>query len=165
MLPLPPKPKFDPEKPNIYFIRAAKLFNAAKRLGYPNPAAVGMFVVQPDMEASFRPDVVGDNGTAFNICQWHEPRISAILAGCGVDVRTETDFSRLAQAVDWELNHTMAAAGRYILAAETSADAARAACTYFERAGASDAAERRAEDAKWWVTWLAENFPWVEAQG
>lgn len=165
MLPLSAWPAFNTAHPHPYFVSAAKLFNAARRMGYPIPAAIGMFVTQPDMEAAFKPRVVGDHGEAFNICQWHEPRISNILKGCNIDVTTETDLNRLAMAMDWELRNTHRRAREAILAAENAADAARAACTYYEGAGAADAAERRANEAERWSAFIGRNLAWVEAQG
>jgi hypothetical protein len=117
------------------------------------------------MESAFRTDIVGDKGQAHNICQWHEPRVTNIRKGCGVDVMTEKDMARLADAIHWELNNTHRAAQAAILKATTAADAARAACTHYEGAGAPNAAERRAADAEWWAAFIYQRLLWVRTQG
>ena len=164
MLPLPQKPVFDPVTPMSYYVRAAKLYNAWRRRGVGDAFAVGM-VAQADMEAAFRTDVVGDRDQAFGPYQWHwRPRGQAILAATRIDVRHEDDLDRVVEAAWWELNHTEKKAFAAISKASTAADAARAACTLFEGAGAADAAERRAQDAEFWATFFARNLAWVRAQ-
>ena len=42
-------------------------------------------------ESSFRPTIVGDNGTSYGLCQWHNERFSALRGYCsalGLDYRT-----------------------------------------------------------------------------
>lgn len=171
MTPLPQKPIFDPAKPALYYIHAAKFYNALRRAGLSIPNAIG-FVANADLESAFRSNVVGDKGTAYGICQWHfEPRGAAILAATGIDVRVESDFDRIVQAIMWELVGSNGNPGveshayAEITACDTSASSAAAVCAYFEGAGAAEAEERRMADGNFWSAFVGHNFAWVQAQG
>ena len=169
--PLPPKPAFSEANPPVYYVTAARVFNAWRRRRVSDAFAVGM-LAQADMESAFRTDLVGDHGQAYSMYQWHwVPRGQAILNATGVDVRNERNVDRIVEAAWWELAgaHGMGEVERrafqLLKSAPDAAFAARAACTYFEGAGAADAAERRAHDAEFWATWVQRNLSWVAAQG
>ena len=163
MLPLPLWPTFNPDRPQQFFINAANLYNAWLGIGVPVPFAVAM-VTQAEFESAFRPDVIGDNGTAHNLYQWHwNPRGLTILSETGIDVRTERAASRIVAAAWWESNNTEKRARDAILAATTAADASRAACTLFEGAGAPAAAERRAAGANRWSAFIADHADFIAA--
>lgn len=162
MKPLPQKPEWNEVNPDIYYVRASQFYNSARALGYPNIPAIGLMVTQPDMEAGFRSDLRGDGGKAYNAIQWHEPRITNIKIGTGIDVETETSIPRIVAAIDWELKHTHTLALSLILAARSVEQAAEEASKYYEGAGALDAAARRGQDGEWWTTWFTRNHQWVE---
>lgn len=144
-----------------FFTKAAQVYNAWKALGVSNPFALAM-TTQAEFESAFQSSAVGDQGTAYNIYQWHwVPRGQSILAATGIDVRTETSLSRIVSAAWWELNHTETKARDAIAAATTAHDASVAACTLFEGAGAPMAAERRGVGAERWATWIDKNASFV----
>lgn len=151
VLPVWPTNPADP-----FFTEAREVFTAWRALGVSIPFALAM-VTQAEFESAFRTNVVGDHDAAWNMHQWHAPRVLAILAGCGVDVRTETDRAKIVTAAWWELNHTEIAAREAIAAAKTAHDASIAACTLFEGAGAPMAAQRRGVGAERWSVYFAEH--------
>ena len=160
MIPLPKWPLAS----NIFFVRAAQLYNEWLAVPVSRPFAIGM-LTQAEFESAFKVDAIGDSGTAYNLYQWHwSGRGNVILSGTGIDIRTETNFKRLVAAAWWEMNNTRYTKARdAILAAATEVDAAIAACTYFEGAGAEDAAERRGAGAERWGSWIAGNAAFIAA--
>lgn len=163
MLPLPTWPAFNEVAPNIFFIRAATLYNLWIGKGVSIPFAIAM-VTQAEFESAFHAEAIGDNGEAFGLYQHHwEPRGALILEKTGVDLRSERDFGRIVRAVWAELNSTMVHARDAIAAAKTAADASRAACVLFEGAGAPNAADRRAAGAERWATFFGAHPNFVAA--
>jgi hypothetical protein len=113
--------------------------------------AIG-FVANADRETSLDPKAVGDADMAYGIGQWHwSPRGQAILAGCGIDIRTASLENQLI-AMHWELTHVETKAWKQILACKTIADAAQTICQAYERAGASDAQVSSAVKAWHWAS-------------
>ncbi len=163
--PLPAWPTLDSAFGAAFFGRMAQLYNCLRREGFQNPAAVGI-LANADMESAFRPGVVGDGGTAYSVFQWHwSPRGTAILAGTGIDVRTETSPGAIVRALVFELNSTYRPVLQALNAATTGADAAGKFCDGFEGAGAPGAHQRRQDDALRIEEFLARNAQWVAAQG
>ena len=61
-----------------------------EELGLTTAAACGV-LANIEHESSFRPTVVGDKGTSYGLCQWHNERYSALRGYCnalGMDYRT-----------------------------------------------------------------------------
>ena len=59
-------------------------------LGLTTAAACGV-LANIEHERSFRPTVVGDKGTSYGLCQWHNERFTALRGYCnalGLDYRT-----------------------------------------------------------------------------
>ncbi len=59
-------------------------------LGLTTAAACGV-LANIEHESSFRPTIVGDQGTSYGLCQWHNERFSALRGYCsalGMDYRT-----------------------------------------------------------------------------
>jgi hypothetical protein len=163
MLPLPPKPVFTPSAP--YYIAAAQLYNALRDLGAQNPLAIAA-IVNGDMESAFHASANGDDRTAFNVWQHHwNPRGQRILDNTGIDLRTETSFKRIAEALWWELNNVAAYAKAFaeMKADKTAGDATRIFCVAIEGAGAKDAADRRVEDSRFWVNFIATHGAFIAA--
>jgi len=50
--------------------------------GFSNASGCGA-LANISKESSFNPSAVGDNGTSFGICQWHNDRASRLRAWCG----------------------------------------------------------------------------------
>ena len=122
------------------------VFETFQKLSGSNVIACGL-TAQAEAESSYKLGVVGDEGTAFGLFQWHGDRAAAILNGCGIDVKTASP-DKQAEAVWWELNHLEMGALEHIRAANTAADAAREACEFYERAGAPGAEAKRAAMAE-----------------
>ena len=159
--PLPIWPTFNLFHPDVFFIRAAVLYNAWKDKGVSDDFAVAM-IVNAEFESAFRAESIGDKGEAFNLYQWHwHPRGDTILSETGIDVCTERDLHRIVDAAWWELNNTHIRARKAIEAALNASDAAEAACRLYEGAGAPEAAERRSVGAVRWVRFLARNPDFV----
>lgn len=145
------------EEDPSFFSLAARIFNQWKALGVINPFALGM-LAQAEAECSLNIRAIGDKGTAYGLHQWHADRCQAMLAGCGVDPRKDPPVEAQVNAAWWELTHVETAALAKIRAAETAKDAGMAAATYYERAGASMAAEHRGAMAERWAD-LFQNNP------
>ena len=61
-----------------------------EELGLTTAAACGV-LANIEHESSFRPTIVGDQGTSYGLCQWHNERFSALRGYCsalGMDYRT-----------------------------------------------------------------------------
>ena len=61
-----------------------------EELGLSTAAACGV-LANIEHESAFRPTVVGDKGTSYGLCQWHNERFSALRGYCsalGMDYRT-----------------------------------------------------------------------------
>ena len=61
-----------------------------EELGLTTAAACGV-LANIEHESAFRPTVVGDKGTSYGLCQWHNERYSALRGYCsalGMDYRT-----------------------------------------------------------------------------
>lgn len=59
-------------------------------LGLSTAAACGV-LANIEHESAFRPTIVGDQGTSYGLCQWHNERFSALRGYCsalGLDYRT-----------------------------------------------------------------------------
>ena len=59
-------------------------------LGLTTAAACGV-LANIEHESSFRPTIVGDQGTSYGLCQWHNERFAALRGYCsalGMDYRT-----------------------------------------------------------------------------
>lgn len=48
-----------------------------------SPAAACGIMANMEHESGFRPDALGDNGTSYGICQWHNVRWDRLKAFCG----------------------------------------------------------------------------------
>jgi N-acetylmuramoyl-L-alanine amidase/Phage tail lysozyme len=157
-----PLPVWPPSN-DVFFARAAMVYNAWRELGVSIPFAVAM-TTQAEFESAFEPSARGDSDQAFNLYQWHwNTRGTAILAGCGVDVRTEMDIKKIVSAAWWEMNHTYSSARAAIASKTNVHDAAVAACQLYEGAGAPNAAARRGMGAERWSTWITDNAAFVAA--
>ncbi|WP_029322134.1 phage tail tip lysozyme [Butyrivibrio sp. AE3004] len=62
------------EEKIFYFFREEMNFNTAADAGV---------LANIEKESSFRPGAVGDNGSSYGICQWHNDRASRLRGWCG----------------------------------------------------------------------------------
>lgn len=108
-------------------------------------------LAQGEAESSLDVKAIGDHDTAFGLHQWHGDRCDAIKAGCGIDPRTDGLIENHVLAANWELHNSERAALMKIEAATTAMDAGIAACVFYERAGASMAAQRRGAMSERWA--------------
>ena len=153
-----------PPAGNIFFNRAAQTYNAWIDLGVSRTFAIGLGVTQPEFEAAFKWNAVGDNDQAFNFHQWHwKPRGMSILAATGIDVRKESSIKRIVAAANWELNHTHIKARDAVNVAINIHDAAVVGCKLYEGAGALNASERRGLGGIRWDGWFTANVAFVAA--
>lgn len=124
-----------------------------RKFGASNPFAIGA-LANADLESAFHTDVVGDQGTAFSLFQWHWiPRGERILANTGIDVRADISIPTIIAALFWELDNVRTYAKPYadMKAAKTAEEAAAIFCQFIEGAGAPNAKQRRMTDATWWT--------------
>ena len=68
-----------------------------KNLGFNKAAACGV-LANIYYESGFKPDCVGDNGTSYGICQWHNGRFEALKKYCKAN---KYDY----KTVDGQLNY------------------------------------------------------------
>ena len=162
MTPLPAKPAFSPTSP--YWLGARDVYRTMVHLGASNPLAIAA-LANADMESAFKPQAIGDKGTAHSLWQWHDDRAARILQDYGVDVTTETSIVALTGALLWEMNTVKAykPALAAMKAATTAEEAAEIFCEKIEGAGAPGAKERRAADAAWWTTAIVQHADFFNA--
>lgn len=119
-----------------------------------NSAAACGVLANIEYESNFQPTVVGDNGTSYGLCQWHDGRYTALKTYCtakGVDyqsVEGQMDY------LSYELKSSYTGLFGALRSVENSADGAyRAAylwCIQFERPeDMEDKAETRGNSAKY----------------
>lgn len=119
-----------------------------------NSAAACGVLANIEYESNFQPTIIGDNGTSYGLCQWHDGRYTALKTFCtarGMDYRTvEGQMAYLA----YELKSTYSGLFGALRSVENSAEGAyRAAylwCIQFERpADMEDKAKIRASSARY----------------
>ena len=123
-----------------------------QEMGLPSASACGI-LANIEHESAFNLQALGDNGTSFGLCQWHDGRYSNLKAYCrgrGLDYRSvEGQLSYL----KFELETGYTSLYSLLMGMENSANGAyRAAqlwCTEFERpANMEQRAKERAVLAK-----------------
>ena len=148
---------------NPVWVRAAQMINALRAKGAANPLIIAT-VVNAYRESAITPKVVGDNGSAYGPWQHHwDPRGARILAGCGVDVRSETSIAKLVDALWWELEHVFPKSFAKLNAATAGAEATAIFEREIEGAGAAGALEKRVADAAFLEVWVAQNEAFIAA--
>lgn len=123
--------------------------------GFSHVQACGM-VANADAECSCDPTLVGDQGKAYGLHQWHDDRRLLIrdggqgYKGCGIDVKTQTDLPSQLMAALWELTHSEHHAFGLIKATGTAYEVGSIICSSYERSGLSDQADKRGKRAQTW---------------
>lgn len=105
-------------------------------MGLPISSACGV-LANIEAESSFNPNCVGDSGTSYGLCQWHNERYDALIDYCtsnGLDYTTVVGQMKYLQ---YELESNYASMLSQLRAKENTAqgayDAAYLWCTQFER--------------------------------
>lgn len=107
-----------------------------EEMGFNTAAACGI-LANIEHESAFKPTIIGDNGTSYGLCQWHNERWTALRTYCGalgLDYRTvegQLEYLR------YELGNNYSALYLGLMSVENSPEGAyRAAylwCIQFER--------------------------------
>ena len=107
-----------------------------EQMGLPSSSACGI-LANIEKESSFNPGAVGDNGTSYGLCQWHDGRFTALKTFCQArDLDYQSVAGQLAY-LRYELENTYPELLAQLRVQQNDADGAyRAAylwCTEFER--------------------------------
>lgn len=97
-------------------------------MGYSKAAAIGV-IANIAAESGFNPNVYGDSGTSYGICQWHNSRFTALKNFCfkrGVDY---TDIQAQLLYLKYELSGT--SVDRYLRSVSNDRNGAYNAAYYF----------------------------------
>jgi peptidoglycan hydrolase-like protein with peptidoglycan-binding domain len=97
--------------------------------------------LQAESGKDLKVDIVGDNGQAYGIAQWHPPRQATFRKTIGKDIVGSTLQDQLS-FVDWELNNTESNAGRQLKTAKTAEEAAWIMDEYYERSSGAHRQKR-----------------------
>jgi len=91
--------------------------------------AVAAIMTNIQAESSFRIDAVGDNGTSYGLCQWHNGRYTNLKSYCGSSYSTvKCQLSYL----NYELKSSYKGVYNYLLTNNSAFDMAKYYCMYFE---------------------------------
>lgn len=121
-------------------------------MGLSVGAACGV-LANIEAESSFNPTIVGDSGTSYGLCQWHNERYTALISYCnanGLDYRTVTGQMRYLQfELETDYPAMLARLRAMPDTAQGAYDAGALWCTDFERpANASVKAVERGNNAR-----------------
>ena len=87
-------------------------------------------------ESGFKPDIYGDNGTSYGICQWHLGRFERLKSYCSENGYDYTSLNGQLHYLDYELNKSYKKVLSYIKSVPDTAQGAYDAgyywCVYFE---------------------------------
>ena len=75
-----------------------------KQMGLNHAAACGV-LANIQLESNFRPIALGDSGTSYGICQWHNGRFTSLMNFCkarGLDYNT---LEGQMKYLEWDLTH------------------------------------------------------------
>jgi hypothetical protein len=115
------------------------IFNfVVDEMGLNSAAACGI-LANIECESDFNPNLYGDNGTSYGICQWHSGRFTALQNYCANNGYAWDSIYGQLQYLKYELLYCKGDTGSVInyLQVENTADGAYQAgynwCYYFER--------------------------------
>lgn len=131
-----------------------------------NPAAACGVLANIEAESNFTLSALGDGGTSYGLCQWHNDRYTRLMTYCmarGLDYQTlpgQLDY------LNFELRTSYPSLLGRLRSVENSAEGAYQAaflwCVQFERpAGMEKSGARRGEIAqsKYWPRFRSANLP------
>ena len=97
-------------------------------MGYSKAAAVGV-VSNIAAESGFEPNIYGDGGTSYGICQWHNSRLTTLKKYCSQHNLDYTDVSAQLQFLKYEIEGTNV--DRYLRSVTNDQNGAYNAAYYF----------------------------------
>ena len=126
----------------------ASIYNELSKLGYSR-AGICAILANMQAESGFDLTAVGDGGTSFGLCQWHDDRWTALNNYCAEHSLDPNSVEGQIAFLDYELKNNYPSFYEQLQNADDSQDTAqglaRTWCTDFERpANAEIRAEERA---------------------
>lgn len=107
-----------------------------EQMGLPSSSACGI-LANIEQESAFNPNIVGDNGTSYGLCQWHAGRYTALRAFCQAKGQDYQTVAGQLSYLRYELENTYSSLLAELKVQKNDAEGAyRAAylwCTEFER--------------------------------
>lgn len=103
-----------------------------EKMGWSHQQAAGI-AANLNAESGFNPALVGDNGAAYGIAQWHRDRQAAFAAWTGHDIRSATTAEQLAFVHHELTTGGERAAGLALETAKTAAEAGAIVSRLYER--------------------------------
>lgn len=97
-------------------------------MGYSKAAAIGV-IANIAAESGFNPNVYGDSGTSYGICQWHNSRFTALKPFCSKRGLDYTDIQAQLLYLKHELEGT--SVDRYLRSVSNDRNGAYNAAYYF----------------------------------
>jgi peptidoglycan hydrolase-like protein with peptidoglycan-binding domain len=83
-------------------------------------------------ECSFRPDLTGDGGHAYGLCQWHGDRQAQFKKLYGKPIQQASAMEQL-EFLNWELHNSEKKAGQMLREAKNAHEAGAMFSKYYER--------------------------------
>jgi hypothetical protein len=138
------KPKPDLSKTDRHVIRD---FMVANGWGAHHAYGAASNIFQ---ECSFVPNLYGDGGKAYGLCQWHGDRQARFKKQFGKPIQEASTIEQL-QFMNWELRNPEKGAGDKLMATKTAYDAGAAFSRWYERPKAVQAEmQKRGQRAQEW---------------
>lgn len=103
---------------------------AVKVMGY-NPAAASGLLANIKAESGFKPNINGDSGTSYGICQWHASRKTRLINWCNNNGLDYTSLAGQLYFLKHELETYYPSVNRYMKGVSNDADGAYDAAYYF----------------------------------
>ena len=129
------------------------IYNFLTQVMGMNVAAACGVLANIERESSFNPSDLGDQGTSYGICQWHNSRWDRLKEYCNENGYDWTTLIGQLYFLSYELQKFYPSVYKYLMGVENSAegayDAAYYWCYYFEiPANREKAAQTRGENAR-----------------
>jgi len=103
---------------------------AVKVMGYNTAAASGL-LANIKAESGFKPNINGDSGTSFGICQWHASRKTRLINWCNNNGLDYTTLAGQLYFLKHELETYYPSVNRYMKGVSNDANGAYDAAYYF----------------------------------
>ena len=91
------------------------IYNFCRHDMYLNSAASCGVLANIEKESSFNPELYGDNGTSYGICQWHDTRFSSLINWCNNNGYDYTSLNGQLNFLKYELTHNYKSIYNYII--------------------------------------------------
>ena len=103
---------------------------AVKVMGYNSAAAAGL-LANIKAESGFNPNINGDSGTSFGICQWHASRKTRLINWCENNGMDYKSLAGQLYFLKYELETYYPSVNKYMKGVSNDADGAYDAAYYF----------------------------------